>query len=756
MTDKGMGRREFLRTSVISAVSSSALGSAINGWTFGDVDASPGKWVSTVCRFCGTGCGVEAGVTEGRITAVRGDVAAWNEGLLCIKGHLQFRMMRAKTRALHPMIRKDGKLVQASWNGALDLVAAKFREAIANHGPDAVGFYGSGQLYTEESYCANKLFKAGIGTNNVDGNPRLCMASAVGGYVSSFGKDEPPGCYEDLDHANCFFLIGANMAECHPVLMRRINNRKEQAPDKVTIIVADPRKTITARQADLHLPFLPGTDLALVNAMAQTLVAEGFADEAFLRRHVNFHRTTKDRVSFADYRKFLQDYTPEKVAPLCGVSADLIRRAARAFGRAKEAVSCWTMGLNQRVRGVWVNNLVTNLHLLTGKIGRPGSTPLSLTGQPNACGGVRDTGTLSHALPAGHVVAKAGHRAKWERLWNVPAGRISPKPGYHTVEMFRALGDGRLKALLIMCTNPGQSLPNLTPNRKAIAGDSFVVVADAFFPTRTAELADVILPAACWVEKEGCTGNSERRYRNLPKLIEPPGEAKSDLWILLQLAERLGHGELLPYRTPEEVWDEWRTVAKDTPYAFSGITYPRMRKERGLQWPCPDESHPGTKRRYVKGVDPNVPADTPGRMCFYGKPDGRATVWLRPQEGPAEPVDDDYPFYLTTGRVLEHWHTGTMTSTIPRLRRAYPHAFAEIHPTDATKLNVRDGQKVKLTSRRGSVLVEARIVDTPRPGMIFVPFFDPEALINLVTIDAFDPGSKQPEFKICAVKVERV
>lgn len=709
-------------------------------------------WTKTVCRFCGTGCGVMVGVKGGKVVAVKGDTEnPVNRGFVCMKGYFLPKILYAEDRLKYPLIRKGDKFVRASWDEALDLVAGKFKEAIEKYGPDSVAYYGSGQALTEESYIANKLFKGGIGTNNVEGNPRTCMASAVVGYITTFGKDEPMGSYEDLDYADCYFIIGANMAEQHPILFRRIAQRKAKNPN-VKVIVADPRYTPTNRIADLSLRFVPGTDLAILNAMANVIVQENLVNQEFIKEYVTFMRG-EEKVGLEEYVQFLADYTPEKVAEVSGAPAEQIRQAALYFAKAGGTVSLWTMGLNQRTRGVWVNNLVHNLHLITGQICRPGATPFSLTGQPNACGGVRDTGALSHALPAGRVIANPQHRAEIEAAWGLPAGKIAAKPGLHTMAMFQALEEGKIKAMLILCTNPGQSLPSLERYRKAMNGDSFVVVTEAYHPTRTSELADVVLPAAMWVEKEGVYGCGERRYQYMAKMVDPPGEARPDVWILTELARRLGHEKLIPYRSAQEVWDEWRTLSKTSVYNFYGMPYERLKKERGLLWPCPTEDHPGTKRRYVKGEDPLVKGDKP--IEFYGRPDKRAVVYLRPQMPPAEVVDAEYPFYLTTGRVIEHWHTGTMTMKVPELRRAVSNAFVEINPADAKRLGIREGDPVKLTSRRGSLVLEAKVIDRPREGLVFAPFFDAQRLVNLLTNDTVDADSKEMEFKICAVKVER-
>jgi nitrate reductase NapA len=743
-----ISRRDFLkRSAAASALAGLGLPSDV-------LAAERETWVKSVCRYCGTGCGLHVGVRGGKVFAVRGDKENHNRGLLCLKGFLLPQIMTAPDRCLHPLVRKGGKLVRASWEEAMSLVARRFQEAQQQHGPDAVAFYGSGQGLTEETYAANKLFKAGLRTNNVDGNPRLCMASAVGGYVTTYGKDEPMGCYEDIDHADVILLIGSNAAEAHPILFERIVRRKRTGKD-VKVIVLDPRRTPTARIADLHLTFTAGNDLAILNAMAHVLVAEGLADGEFVRAHVAFGEGKDANKTWEDYKAFLAGYTPAKAAEIAGCGADDIVKAARWFGeKGRTAMSMWTMGLNQRTRGVWANNLVHNLHLVTGKIGLPGSTPFSLTGQPNACGGVRDGGALSHLLPYGRVIANEKHRAEMEKLWGVAPGTIRPENGLATMDLFKAVEEGKLKALYVMTTNPLQSLPNVDRYRKALEKrGTFLVVAEAFHPTRTSELADVVLPAALWAEKEGVFGCAERRYQLLEAAVKPAGEARTDFEILCDLARRLGHGKLLPWKTPADAWDELLTLCKGTAYDFSGMTRPALREAHGLLWPLPSPGHPGTKRRYVKGEDPLVPADHPQRIKFYGRPDGRAVVWLRPHQPPAEVADAEYPFLFTTGRVIEHWHTGTMTRNCKELRHANYQSVAEIHPDDAGKLGVKAGDAVRITSRRGEETFSVRVVDGARPGLVFVHMHDPDRMCNRITIDAVDPISRQPEFKICAVRV---
>ncbi len=768
-------RRDFMKAAAMAAVVTATSSQKAMGKVF--EAPSPLKWHKSVCRFCGTGCGVMLGVRDDRLVALRGDVEhPTTKGLVCAKSLFLPKIVHAKDRLKTPMIRKNGTLVPATWDEAMTLVAEKFASAIKKHGPDSVAYYGSGQAMSEESYLANRLFKGGIGTNNVEGNPRLCMASAVGGYVSTFGKDEPMGSYDDIEHAKVFFLVGSNTAECHPVIYDQILARKQQNRD-VLIITLDPRKSPIDTIADVHLDPVPGYDLAVLHAMAYCMIRDKKHDKAFIEKNVQF-KIVKDKkptnVTFDEYFEWLsKNYTPRQAELQTGVSQAKIEEAAKIFA-VGPTTSFWTMGLNQRTRGVWVNNLMHNLHLISGQIGKPGATPFSLTGQPNACGGVRDTGSLCHILPYGRAIKKAKHREEMEKIWGCKPGTIKPKPGLHTIAMFQALARDEVQAMLILTTNPGHSLPNVSVYRDAMGkprpNKPFICVIDGY-PTRTTELADVVLPAAIWSEKTGVFGMSERRYQLHPQVIPAPAGTVSDFDFLLDFAGRLEAHGVVPkgyvsskFKTTDDVWEEMMLASKDTAYDFRGITRERLRKERGVRWPAPTVGHPGTARRFVKGEDPCLDAGPyadltlkPGETKFYAAPNHRATVWLRPALGPAEPADADYPFVLTTGRVLEHWHTGTMTMKARELRRAYPTCFVEVHPDDAKKLGIRDGKKIKITSRRGEATVKVRITQAPQPGMIFVPMHweDVPSLINLVTIDAFDPGSKQPEFKMCAVKLEK-
>ncbi len=735
------------------------------------------KWIKGTCRFCGTGCGVYAGVRGGKVVGLRGNPAALtNFGFLCVKGFKGYQSMYHPDRLLYPMVRNsEGKFVRVTWDQALDLVANKFKELHQKFGKDAVAYYGSGQCMTEESYTFNKLWKGGFRSNHADGNPRLCMASAVGGYMTTFGTDEPAGAYADIESARTLFIVGSNMSECHPIIFRRVARQKMKDPEKINVIVCEPRLTSTSRIADVWLPADPGTDLAVFHCMAREIVKNNWTNKFFVENLCRFTTGTEVK-NFDEYAKFLEQFTPEAVEKITRCPAQNIKEAARRFATEGPTLSLWTMGLNQRTRGVWANNLIHNLHLITGNICKEGADSFSLTGQPNACGGVRETGTLSHLLPGTRLIANPEARAQVEKSWGIPAGSIDPKPGFHTMEMFAKLGaendaNKPLKAMLVSTTNPAQSLPNCHKYHKNM-NDGFMVVLD-IFPTRTTQLADVVLPAAFIYEKGGVYGCSERRSQLTQKCVEPPGEAKPDLWIAGQLAKRMGLEKLIPWNGNDipaaykAAWDDYRECVKLTEHTLYGITYERLAKlEEGLQWPCPNEKHPGTVRRYLRGSDPImdmpeiVKVPPQAVIYFYGdlKHEGKANVFLRPYQGPEEPPDKEYPFFLTTGRVIEHWHSGTMTMRVPEIARSQPNAFVEIHPDDAKAYGINNGDLVKVTSRRGFNILPARVVKVTMPGILFVPWFDQDwdRMINRVTIDAFDDLSKQPEFKICAAKIQKV
>ena len=774
-----MHRRDVIRQALTGAAMSAAE-AMFPGISFGAASKVetilPGvDWKKTPCRFCGTGCGLLVGIKDNRAVAVKGDpTSPVNQGLACVKGYHSVMALYGSDRLKTAMVRKNGKLVPVPMKEALDLVASKMKETIAKSGKDAVSIYGSGQWTIPDGYVASKFFKGCIGTNNVEGNARLCMASAVTGFMSSFGLDEPMGCYEDIDHANVYVLWGNNMAEMHPVLFSRMLDRRLKNPD-VKIIDLATRSTRTSIAADRSILFQPQTDLAIANAICYEILRNGWENRTFIENNVSFHtgktnigyglednfkfEEKMETIDFVKFKAMLADYSPEKVEKLCGVSAKDIRYLASLYGDPRnKVISFWCMGFNQHTRGTWINNLVYNIHLLLGKISTPGNSPFSLTGQPSACGTVREVGTLTNRLPHGEVTNEHDRKMAAE-IWGVPLARIPAKPTFHTVEMFRALDRGEIKFMWIQVTNPMVTMPKLKRYRDAAKKDSSFIVVSDVYPTPTTEIADVVLPSAMWIEREGMFGNSERRTQHFEQMLKPPGEAMSDTWQLIEVARRLGFTKEFPWKYEnhiEEIWKEYGKFHAGPQHNMA--SYADLKKNPGVMWPHVNGKE--TKWRYNRKYDPATAGYNPnGRddWNFYGKPDKRAWIWFRPYEPPPESPDKEFPFWLNTGRVVEHWHTGSMTRRVPVLHQAMPHGYVELHPEDAKALSVRNGDKVKLTSRRGSLVLPVAIDKRGRPpqGMVFVPFFDESMLINELTLDAFCPISKQPDYKKCAVRVER-
>jgi nitrate reductase NapA len=782
-----MDRRDFIkRTAALTAASyvginlPHGLGNLAQG-----VDAE--TWVAGTCRLCGVGCRLELGLSKGKPVALRGIAdSRTNLGYLCMKGTLFYQLIGHPDRLTQPLYRarKDQPFQAISWEQALDIAAREFAGAVKAHGNDSVAYYGSGQCLTEETYLFQKVMRGGLQTNNVEGNPRLCMASAVGGYLSSFGADEPIGSYADIEKAECFFLIGSNMAEAHPVVFRRLLKRKRENP-AVKVINADPRISPTSRLADLHLQFRPGTDLALLNAMAWVILEEKLHDPAFIDDYCVFKAGKGDTIDLAAFRASLDAYTPEKTAAICGgnITPGVIRTAARWFARSAGTMSLWCMGINQRRQGVWANNLIHNLHLLTGQLCKPGADSFSLTGQPNACGGVREGGGLCHILPGHRPVAKDALRHQVEDAWGIPRGRIPAKPGLHTMAMFQGVNEGKVKAIWINCTSPAQSLPNADLYRKGLRRDDVFVLCTDIFPTRTTELANLILPTAFHFEKTGVYGCTERRSQLTPKAVDAPGQAKPEVWIVREWAQRLAKelGDPVIARTvepfaglepdaalPEAIWNEYTqklTGGRDND--LRGATYKVLRQmPDGVQWPAPTEAYAltgGTVRKFVRGLDPIADEEAKGSdkpFIFYGPAhaDRKLYIWQRKYVGAAEEPDQDYPVYLSNGRIVDHWHTSSMTGRIPALMRANPYAYIEINPKDAARLGIAPNDMVEVESRRGKTTFPAKVIEGPMEGMVFVYWhdMDEERMINKVTMDAYDPGSKEPEFKISACRIRRV
>ncbi|GAA0189379.1 periplasmic nitrate reductase subunit alpha [Fulvivirga kasyanovii] len=767
-----LDRRTFLKylakASALSAAASMFPGIIFAEEQLKNLPDGPMDWVKSPCRFCGVGCGLLIGLSEGKAVAVKGDPnSTVNKGLCCVKGYHSVLALYGKDRLRKPLVKKDGRFVETTMKEALDLIASKMQETIKEHGKDSVAIYGSGQWTIPDGYVASKFMKGGIGSNNLEANARLCMASAVTGFMSSFGMDEPMGCYDDIDHANVFVLWGNNMAEMHPVLFSRIlDNRLKR---DVKIIDLATRTTRTSAAADRSILFRPQTDLAIANAICYEIINNDWINASFIEKHCTFRKGKTNigygledgfnfndeaqPISFDEYFDFLKDYKPENVEALTGVPAKDIKYLASLYGDPnKKVMSLWCMGPNQHTRGTWINNLIYNIHLLTGKISTPGNSPFSLTGQPSACGTVREVGTLTHKLPHG-VVTNEEDRKMAAKIWKVPVERIPAKPSFHTVEMFRALDRGDIRFMWIQVTNPMVTMPKLNRYREGSQKTGrFVVVSDVY-PTPTTEIADVILPSAMWIEREGMYGNSERRTQHFQKMLQPPGEAMSDTWQLIEVARRMGFEELFPWKEEDhirEIWKEYSLFHAGKKHAMA--PYEVLKEEPGVQWPYVNGK--STKWRFNAEYDPAV---TKGKFEFYGKPDGKAWIWMRPYEAPPEIPDKEYPFWLNTGRVLEHWHTGSMTRRVSVLHRAVPHSYVELHPDDAKALNIRTGDKVRLVSRRGKIVLPAAVNERgqPTPGQVFVPFFDESMLINELTLDAFCPISKQPDYKKCAVRVEK-
>ncbi|NNE63850.1 MAG: nitrate reductase catalytic subunit NapA [Gammaproteobacteria bacterium] len=844
-----LSRRNFIKSNAIAATAVAA-GITIPGTrqalAAGKDDI---RWDKAPCRFCGTGCSVLVGTKEDRIVATQGDPdAPVNRGLNCIKGYFLSKIMYGEDRLTQPLLRKrngkydkEGDFTPVSWDEAFDVMAEKFKAALkhdleANKGKPAdqivstVGMFGSGQWTVWEGYAASKLYKAGFRSNNIDPNARHCMASAVGAFIRGFGSDEPMGCYDDLEHADAFVLWGSNMAEMHPILWSRLTDtRLSKANCEVHVL-----STFEHRCFDLgdnNMVFTPQTDLAILNYIANYIIQNKAYKQDFIDDHVNFTKTPTDigyglrpehplqqqaanankgklsKISFEEYAKSVEEYTLEYTAELSGVAEEKLLKLAKIYADPDiKVTSFWTMGFNQHTRGVWANGLIYNIHLLMGKISEPGNSPFSLTGQPSACGTAREVGTFAHRLPADYVVFKKPHRDLAEKIWKLPEGTLPGKKGYHAVLQNRMLKDGKLNAYWVQCNNNMQAAANM--NEETYPGyrnpKNFIVVSDPY-PTVTAVAADLILPTAMWTEKEGAYGNAERRTQFWRQQVNAPGEAKSDLWQLVEFSKRFKVEEAWPeeiiakqpevrgktlyeilfangqvdqfekqtvtdtdgheyanhemedfgYYIQKGLFEEYRRFQQEGPKkGHEQAPFDVYHKTRGLRWPVIDGKE--TLWRYREGYDPYVKSGEDIR--FYGREDGRANIITAPFEPAAESPDEEYDLWLSTGRVLEHWHSGSMTRRVPELYRAYPDAVIYMHPDDAKARGLRRGLAAKVVSRRGEM--EARVETRGRNrvprGLIFVPWFDASRLINKVTLDATDPLSKETDYKKCAVKVIKV
>ena len=824
-------RRQFIRNAACATAAVAAgltvEGDATNVVTEGDLATL--KWDKAPCRFCGTGCGVNVAVKNGRVVATHGDVhAEVNRGINCIKGYFLSKILYGNDRLTTPLLRKkngayakDGEFEPVGWDEAFDVMAAQFKRVLKEKGPGAVGMFGSGQWTIFEGYAASKLWKAGFRSNHIEPNARHCMASAAVGFMRTFGMDEPMGCYDDFESADAFVLWGSNMAEMHPILWTRVTDRRLSHPH-VKVAVLSTFEHRSFELADIPIVFKPQTDLVILNYIANHIIASGKVNRDFVDKHTAFKQGNTDigyglrpehplqkraknaqdpggsqPIDFDRFAAFVAPYTLDKTVEMTGVERGWLQHLAELYADPKVKVtSFWTMGFNQHTRGVWANNMVYNLHLLTGKISTPGNSPFSLTGQPSACGTAREVGTFSHRLPADMVVTNPEHRRHAEEIWKIPHGVIHDKNGLDAVAQNRALRDGKLNAYWVMVNNNMQAAANL--REETWPGyrnpDNFIVVSDAY-PTVTAQAADLILPAAMWVEKEGAYGNAERRTQFWHQLVDAPGAARSDLWQLMEFSKRFTTDECWPapllaanpqykgktlfdvlYRNGKvdrfPVADLAKGYANEEARAFGFYVQKGLFEEyaefgrghghdlapfdlyhrtRGLRWPVVAGQE--TRWRYREGLDPYVKKGK--GFEFYGNKDGRAVIWALPYEPPPEMPDDDYDLWLVTGRVLEHWHSGSMTMRVPELYRAFPAAVVFMNPDDAKARGLKRGDAVLVVSRRGEMRsrLETRGRNRMPPGVIFVPWFDAGQLINKVTLDATDPISKQTDYKKCACKV---
>jgi len=849
-----LSRREFIKSQA-TAAAASAVGISLPVTVMAQDEDKDIRWDKTACRFCGTGCSVLVGVKNGKVVATQGDPdAPVNKGLNCIKGYFLTKIMYGKDRLTKPLLRKkagkfdkNGEFEEVSWEEAFQTMADKWIAARKAKGAKGVGMFGSGQWTVWEGYAAQKLLKAGFRSNSLEPNARHCMASAVGAFMRTFGIDEPMGCYDDMEHADAFVLWGSNMAEMHPILWSRITDTRLTKPGcEVHVLSTFEHRSFEL--ADNPIVFHPQTDLVIGNYIANYIIQNKAYNQKFIDDHCNFKKTPTDigyglrdsdprqkaaknankgslsAITFEEYAKSVEPYTLKYASEMSGVPEKNLERLAKLYADpSKKVSSYWTMGFNQHTRGVWMNSLVYNIHLLMGKISEPGNGPFSLTGQPSACGTAREVGTFTHRLPADLVVKKDSHCDFAEKIWRLPAGTIprangkskdvdqldiSGKPMgktlIHAVAMHRALKDGAMDCFWVMCNNNLQAAANF--NGESLPGwrnpNTFITVSDPY-PTVSAMGADLVLPTAMWAEKEGAYGNSERRTQFWRQQVRAPGDSRSDLWQVMEFAKYVKVKDVWPeeliaqmpeyadknlydvlytngfvdkfpkvqvtddrgneydndesehfgYYVQKGLFEEYRRFQHEGPKkGHEQAPFEAYHKARGLRWPVINGKE--TLWRFRGGYDPHVEGDK-DTVYFYGKKDGRANIITAPYEPAAEPPDDEFNLWLCTGRVLEHWHSGSMTRRVPELYRAVPDALVYMHPKDAKERRLRNGAEIKLQTRRGEVTsrVETRGRNKPPRGLVFMPWFDAGRLANKLTLDQTDPLSKQTDYKKCACKV---
>ena len=695
------------------------------------VDKGVVDWKYTTCGYCSTGCSIEVGLNaQGKAVAARGVAdAPVNQGKLCIKGIFEHELFNSANRGKTPLLRERASDAyrEAGWDEALDTSAAEIKRIQQKYGRDSVAIVSTGQILTEEFYTLGKLTRGVIGTNNYDGNTTLCMSSAVSGYKRSFGSDGPPGCYEDFEHTECLLAFGCNLPEQHPIIYWRLKMALEKR--KFPVIVVDPRVTMFAQMADIHLPVTPGTDLALLNSLAHVILKEGLQDRAYIEAHTT---------GFDEFANLVAQYDPTTAAAICGIDEDTIRHVARLYAKAGAAMSIWTMGINQSTHGSDGVAAINNLNLITGNIGKPGGTSLSITGQCNAMG-TREWSSCS-GLPGYRALEKEKDRETIAKFWGIDPEFFPKQRGLFMTDIFPAMETGQIKALWLIATNPMTSMPNIPRIKKTLQNLEFLIVQDAYSDVETAKYAHVYLPAALWGEKEGVFTNTERRVNLVRKVMEPHGNSKPDLWIFNQMAKRFEQGRKI--RFPEEsaeVFDEMRELSKGRMLDYSGMNYDEIEKRRGIQWPCPEGAEAGSPRLYTDGV--------------FQHPDGKAKLLALPFVDNNERPDKQFPFWLNSGRVVEHFHTRTRTGKIGNINKFSPTPYMEMNPDAARELGIEHMSYARLVSRRGYAVVMVQLTHCVPHDMVFIPFHFHEC-VNRLTLGLLDPYSRQPAYKQCAVKIE--